>query len=222
MRRHIQLGAYALSCLCGMALGAGLTVKYLDKEYEKNVEKEVLKAKKYYDRLHKRGEFADPIRMVEEKAEEAEEADEIIKVEGYVPKPIRSVFDISEEDQDVGEEIRRDRSPDRPYVISETEYMSDDSDFEHVFLNYYAHDGVLATINDDYLRESDDIVGDDNLLRFGEGCADKDTVFVRNERTGKIYEVVRTQGSYAELVHGVIEHADTRRKVPKKFRRDDE
>lgn len=218
---NLGWGACSIALLAGTALGAGITIKFLDKEYEQNLAKEIDKARKHFSRLHKTDAFSDPVALVEVK----EDAGGIILEQKYATietaktQVAKNVFtDVKE--FDLGEEIKK-RGPDRPYVITEEEYFAGEANYEQKSLNFYDGDGVLSDQGDEYLRESDDIVGDDNLLRFGEGSNDKNVVYVRNDKLECDYEVIRTRGKYAEIVHGIIEHSDRKRKVPKKFRQDD-
>lgn len=210
--RQLTWAGYVISGLGGMVLGVGITIKALDKEYEQNLAIEIANAKKYYDRLHKRGEFSDPVVLVEERIEPVTH---IIESAGY-----SNVF-ADPQEFNLGEEIVK-RNPERPYVITDDEFFKNDTEYEQINLQYYTLDAVLCEQDDTYVRESDDIVGDDNLLRFGDGSNDANIVYVRNDRLEKEYEVIRVKGSYQETVHGVLEHSDRKRKVPKKSRRNDE
>ena len=215
--------AYFLTALGGTALGAGITIKFLDAEYEKNLAIESEKSRKYWSKLHKRGEFSDPASIVEEKAEQI--AEKIIEKAEYAPSVVAdhvNIFTGEPKQFDLGEEIQR-RSPDRPYVIAEEEFFANETGYEQIHLMFYTQDAALADQGDEYIRESDDIVGDDNLLRFGEGSNDKNIVYIRNDRLEKEYEVVRTKGSYQEIVHGIaLEHSsDKKRKVSKRPRREE-
>lgn len=222
--RALMLAGYVVTAFSGMGLGVGLTIRFLDKEYEQNLAKEVDQAKDYYNRLHKRGPYSDPIALIQpdDVVETIIEDQKYAKME-TVDKHYENVFVEASKAKvfDLGEEVKT-RTADRPYVISADEYFRNDTNYEQENLNYYDKDGVLCHENDEEIIDGDDIVGDDNLLRFGDGSNDPNVVYVRNDRREREYEIIRTRGSYAEIVHGFIEHSDKKRKVPKKFRRDDE
>lgn len=216
--------AFATTFLLGMGLGAGLTIQLLEDEYNENIDREVAKARRYFDKLHKRGEYDDPIALVEAKGLEIVEAkitaEEYVTTEAVVAEVgTKSVFN-DPRPVDIGEEIVRP-DPLRPYVLTADEFYSNVEEWEEDNLNYYEFDGVLTDKNDNELLESDDIVGDDNLLKFGHGSNDPNVVYIRNPKKRIQYEVIRTKGSYGEIVHGILQHGDRKRK-PKKFRRDDE
>jgi hypothetical protein len=48
----------------------------------------------------------------------------------------------------------------------------------------------------------DELIGMDNLL-FGHMSKDSNCVYIRNNKTGYDYEILRSQGSYAEVVAGI-------------------
>lgn len=214
---------YASAFLLGTGLGAGLTMKILETEFDSQLDVEVEKTKRYFDRLHKRGEYSDPVALVEAKGLEI--AETLVEQLEY-KKPFeehavgtKNVFKEEIRDLDIGKEIKN-RTVDRPYVITSDEYFQNSTDYAQISVNYYSEDGVLCHLNDDYIRESDDFVGDENLLRFGEGSGDPNVVYVRNDKKESEYEVIRIRGSYNEVVHGILEHSDKKRKVSKKFRND--
>lgn len=108
---------------------------------------------------------------------------------------------------DYTEEMRV-RDANSPYVIHKDEFDQNENDWEHDTLTYYEGDDVLADGKDDAL-DQDDIVGVENLGKFGHGSQDPNIVYIRNERLQLDMEVVHSDGSYAEEVHGYVEHSDT-------------
>lgn len=101
-------------------------------------------------------------------------------------------------------EERKRRSPDRPYVIHYDERHEMDG-YSDVSYTYYAADDVLCNERDEVVdpdRERDDLVGEANLERFGHGCDDQNTVFIRNDNLEMMIEINRSPNSFAEEVHG--------------------
>lgn len=81
----------------------------------------------------------------------------------------------------------------QPYVISQALYAYDEETFnDKVTLTYFERHRLLLE-DDDVVsaNEIDSLVGWRNLNQFGGESGDPDTVFVRNNRLGIDYEVVR-------------------------------
>ena len=127
---------------------------------------------------------------------------------------------------DLEEEIKY-RTEDAPYIITHDEYFAGDKDYDMSSLTYYEKDDTLTDEHDKPLEETNKIVGDDHLVRFGSGSKDKNVVYVRNDRLGIDYEITRSRGSYLEDVLGMAEedpgelkHSDQRDRR-RAMRRDD-
>lgn len=109
------------------------------------------------------------------------------------------------------------RRPDTPYVISFDEFNENEPSYVQTSATYYEGDDVLVDERDSPMEDFEDSVGLDNLLRFGHGSRDRNTVYVRNDVLELDYEIVRSPGEYAEEVLGVLKHSHLR-----KFRRGDD
>lgn len=137
----------------------------------------------------------------------------------------KNVFDGSlppvPEDFDI-EADRENRDPTIPYVITEEEFLENAPEYEQTTVTYFEADDVLADTRDQPIDDTDGVVGDPNLLRFGHGTKDRNTVFVRNERLEMDFEISRSSGSFAEEVHGFVRHSQDRHKRDLRFRGDDE
>lgn len=115
------------------------------------------------------------------------------------------------------EEERLHRTDSTPYVITYDEYFEAEKDYEQIALTFFEVDGVLIDTHDSKPIADMNVVGDANLARFGDGSKDKNTVYVRNDRQGVDYEIVRSSGSYLEEVLGLppeesnsLKHSDQR------------
>ena len=91
----------------------------------------------------------------------------------------------------------------RPYIIQPGEFH-EFYDYEPHTLTWYA-DGILADDTDEIIDDIDGTVGLDNLDHFGENPDDPDTIYVRNDKLQSDYEILKDNGTYAEIV-GVYEH----------------
>lgn len=94
------------------------------------------------------------------------------------------------------------RNTSKPYVIHLEEFLQNEHDFTQLSISYYEGDMVLTDESDFPFMAIEEIVGSENLKRFGDGSGDKHTVFVRNEQLGIDYEITRSEGSFQNEVAG--------------------
>lgn len=97
-----------------------------------------------------------------------------------------------------------------PYVISHDEFMENTFEHEQTKMTWYEADETLADAKDEIIHEVESTVGNDNLDRFGHGSRDSRVVYIRNERLELDFEVVKSDGSFAEEVMG-LQHSDETR-----------
>lgn len=168
-----------------------------------------------------------PPAVVVERAEEmAEEDEDEVFVAPETPEPPVNVNAFEQYGDDVatpGEDWdwhkeRRNRSPNRPYVIHIDEREEYDT-YDGVTYNYYEEDDVLCNERDEVIGkdERDALVGEANLTKFGHGSGDPTVVYVRNDRLEMIMEICQSPNSYAEEVHGLepdpeLRHSNRRRR----------
>lgn len=119
---------------------------------------------------------------------------------------------------------RVNRELGRPYVITENDWEDDKNGYEHSELTYFEYDETLVDDDEAMIDDIDQVVGFDNLKRFGHGSGDPMVVYIRNDRQEIDFQVMRHTGSYAEEVLGLVEsesddHSDAKLK---KFRTRDE
>jgi hypothetical protein len=99
------------------------------------------------------------------------------------------------------------RTPDRPYIIHQDEFHLNESGYQQVVYSYYAGDGVFTDEHDTVLENIDNLLGLDNLTRWGHGSDDFNVLYIRNSAIQLEFEVCRTPKSYEEDVQG-LEHSD--------------
>lgn len=85
---------------------------------------------------------------------------------------------------------------DKPRKIPEEDFVVDDEDFDKVSLDYYT-DGEALYNGSEYIPNTDEIVGDDNLEFLL--STDDSVIYVRNEKLGIDYEVCKINGRYSEF-----------------------
>lgn len=98
------------------------------------------------------------------------------------------------------EELRKELGV--PYVITLQEFMQEELDFTKITLHYYAGDETLTDDQDALIDDVDGTIGNTNLDHFGHGSENDNTVYVRNDNRDADFEIIRVEGSYAELVLG--------------------
>ena len=91
-----------------------------------------------------------------------------------------------------------------PYVVNVEEYHDTNLHFDKSTLYYYNLDDTLVDESEEPIADVDAVIGD-GLMRFGDGSDDPDIVYVRNEKLGIDYEVIRVEKSYQETVLGITD-----------------
>ena len=99
------------------------------------------------------------------------------------------------------------------YVIHKDEYGETDNN--ETTLSYYAGDDVLCDQSDRIVDNQHSLVGD-CLDKFGHGSHDRNVVYVRNEALALDMEVIKSDRTYAEEVHGFKHEDTTRKRVPRR------
>jgi hypothetical protein len=224
--------ALAAAFVGGTALGAGAgyfaAVKRLNAMYEVILDEENEKMKEFYSRLHKTGEYSDPVSAADVLVADAAEA--MGKYQGEDDGPHHLIAVDDDQDTDVPDEqmitedgvesvedvvkkniwhdssdekVLQERDPSKPYVITEAEWAFNESDHDQINLTYFAGDQVLADDADGVIEHVDQIVGILNLDRFGVGTDDPNVLFVRNEKLGSDYEIARREDKYKTTVLGL-------------------
>lgn len=83
-----------------------------------------------------------------------------------------------------------------PFVISRESFAWDEGDgqyFDKITLTYYPRDRMLLDDEEEPITDVANLVGWKNLNRFGDESGDPDTIYVRNERLGTDFEVLREE-----------------------------
>jgi len=231
-------GASVLSFTAGAAASYFFLKNTLEAKYEQIASEEIAQAKIFYSTLHKTDEYSDPTEIMRSKnleilkdevygdfhVQEPEDlVDEFVLEPGTleVARDSNIFTDHGSDDENfiLSEEIDK-RVNGKPYVVSHDEFYVNEDDFEQVTLTFYEADDILIDERDTVIPDSDALVGDDNLSRFGHGSKDKNVVYIRNDDLSLLFEVVLNKGNYAKEVLGFIEHSDHR--GLRKFRSDDE
>lgn len=211
----------------GAGLGYVITYKLLNKKlqtkFEEISEKEIAEAKEFYKHLRITERPKSPEEVLAElhgqEIQDAATALTSYKAGSVGPidggrlesvQPIEEKHNIftDAEPSDVNvfdyqiEQKIRDANPDRPYIISEEEYIKNETGHEQTQMVFYEGDITLADDKEIPVPDIDAVVGDDNLTRFGHGSNDKNILFVRNDSLELEFEIARHEGKYQVVVMG--------------------
>lgn len=224
----------AIGLVVGAAVGAGIsflwTRRKLETKYSKIAEEEIDAMREHFrSRLVAKEEKPD-LGGLAEKAQELgyasptgpkpPEADPpAIEPRPPVPLPprprepnqIHQALEVAQNDQTVGDDgwnydaEKAQRQHNIPYVIHVDE--RGEADFDQVTFTYYEGDDVVCDGDDQIVQPRDQIVGDQNLDKFGHGSGDPNVVYLRNDNLAVEIELIKDPGSYSEEVRG-IKHWD--------------
>lgn len=182
----IYIGVFSL----GAAVGAAVSWRFLRTKYEKIAQEEIDSVKEVFN------EKAEKMKNNADNKYE-DESDYFKKPETKVEKTLYSKFlkDIGYKNESEKEEGKTEMKNLKPYVISPDEFG--ENDYETVSLVYY-EDKVLTYDNGDRIDNVDDIVGKESLTTFGQ--YEDDSVFVRNDRLKKDFEVLADVRNYSDVM----------------------
>jgi hypothetical protein len=211
----------------GVGLLAGVGVGYLlgKRKYEKKAEEEIAEMRLYFHHKQAATEarLKAPISEVVEylgykKAEDQPGATETEQVE--VQRSIeQNVFDSrpAEDltwDYDV-EKAERAANPGKPYVIHLDEFGEEG--YSTVCYTYYEDDEILADERDEPVDDVDNLVGLENLQKFGHGSDNVNIVMVRNDSISVDMEIAKSAGKYSDEV-GFLQHNYSVEKMRRRHR----
>ena len=224
----VLAGVLVVGAALGGAVAYKLVEKRLIKQYDERLQDELEKTRTYYKKMAKEGEFESP-----EAAVQALVPEEVVDAQKtYQGRPNQrtaynkpteivenhltienktlevNVFTDNAPDEARGwdydvELAKRAEKPDEPYVINFDEFNEGQDTFDKTNLTYYQEDDTLVDERDQPIDNVEYIVGDDNLTKFGHGSNDHNVVYVRNEKIGTDFEIIRSKGSYQHEVLGL-------------------
>lgn len=196
----------------------------LEKQYEEQIDAEILATKKYYSTLYKEG-YSDPVTLAkgitvtegyiseDEDSADVEDESVVLAPPSNTEKKKRVVETPEEEEYVIDDELDKRRA-NLPWIIEEEYFIENPDDCSQTSLTYYELDDVLVDENDVPIDDWFKFLGNDNF-KFGTGSHDHNVVYIQNDELDAQYEVVRSFKSYAEDVLGFSHYDDNK---PRKFR----
>lgn len=175
-----------------LAIGAGIgsvaTVMIMKNKYEQIIQEELYSIRETRERREKRKE-----------ERENPMSDETVIVDYNEIAGIYNQGPMSDDEREAFNLVTtRIKSEEEPYVISIEEFSDEMQHFEKETLLYYMEDGILSDNNDEVIEDISKTIGDEALNSFGMESDDEDIVYIRNEKMGTDYEVIRQHKSYEE------------------------
>lgn len=217
--REISFGLVSLGI--GAAIGWFSAEKHLQTKYSKIAEADIEEMREHFkaktialeEREGKVVPLSEKVQELgydsEREVETGPPANLIREVNVFEEAHVEDVWDYEEE--------KKKRDPRVPYIIHKDEYMEGEPGHEQDTLTYFEKDDVLCDAQDQVIEDQDQMVGLGNLSHFGHGSGDKHVLYIRNEELTLDIELIHSDGSYAEEVHGFLEHSVERMRRRKRF-----
>lgn len=220
----------------GASLGIVIAHKALSTKYEARAQLEIEEIREHYRaKIIAAEPKPDLDTLVAEREAEEVSAEELVTSLRYdapreTPEVVvprvehRNVFAEAQPDEyedhwDYKAEIDN-RDPTQPYVIHKDEF-NESEEQEQSTLTYFEGDDVLCDERDTPQDNRDAMIGEENLQHFGHGSGDRNVLYVRNEVLGMDFEIVRSDGLFAQEVHGFepgdLQHSAMRRRASRGF-----
>lgn len=232
----MRIGFATLGMAIGAAAASFITWRLVDKKlhqkYSEEAEEEIDQMREHFrSRLVVKEEKPDLIELSRKSAGLGYSTKDPLPAGGPgapVTKPEEPVkLNVFEEQRELGwnhfdyeHEIafRKTLPAGYPYLIHEDERHDEDAkDYAETTLTWYAGDDILCDDDDRALPNVDELIGMENLSRFGNGTDSPEVMFIRNDRLEVIMEVNRSPNSYTEEVHGLSHSEDEPRRRRPKF-----
>lgn len=212
--RLIATAVGVASFTAGAFAGYKFAYKRLGEEFERRLDEETRGMKEFYTNIPVQ-KYATPAEAVNDLVAPAVAAEALSEYKGekvpyhtivkseVQPDPDKIVERVGEVvEETVRNVFDQRRDPTVPYILTQMEFMTAEAGYPQTTLTYYEKDEKLCDEHDEPLESVDATVGLDFKVNFGYESEDENTVYVRNERLGLDYEIVRHEGSYQKEVLG--------------------
>lgn len=97
-----------------------------------------------------------------------------------------------------------------PFIISTSEWETQ-PEYQKETVYWYEEDSSFADVKEEIIDDPASLFVPNVHLHFGENSGDPDIVYVRNDKMGVDYELIRIHGSYATIVMGEPEPVKPKR-----------
>jgi len=221
-----QRDEIVLAFICGATVGGVVVAAALDRKYKTKyaqiADDEIESVKDHYrmkemDLLETQKEIASQpkpnLETMTKHLKERAKAELISEGEGYIQRE-----DTEEEESEEPEaenaferpplppwEYDREmagRTGEHPFIMHFEEFQQSECSHQ-LTITYFEGDDVLVDESDEVITKKDEVVGMDNLGKFGHGSNDPNVVYIRNPKLDVEYEVLLHKGHYAIEILGL-------------------
>ena len=215
MRSHLLIATVALgSGAVGVFVGYKIAEKRLGAAFDERLDKETADMKEYYQLAKK--PFATPqeaaaVLIAEPEPPEEETPAEVLNERVAYHKIVKSEYQTSQESQEeevVEGEYGPEQPPSiprdltKPHIITQEEFLENETEWNQVTLEWYAEDGILADDRDTTVDDPDKVIGLGNIDHFGMNSSDPNIVHIRNPAMELEIELTFNPGSFRKLILG--------------------
>lgn len=206
-------GVATLSAGVGVVVGYKIAEKRLVAQFEERLETETAGMKEFYTNVKQKYDTPEEaaaalIPQVEETSQDPRQKNQRVQYNKIVKEEKYDGIDEFVEGQPavdqgiVHRNVFDDPPPGDPRIITQEDFMANETGYEQATLTFYEKGGVLADTRDEVIENADDVVGRIFSSNFGEGSSDPNVVHIRNDRIQMEFEVVRSENSYERDVLG--------------------
>lgn len=212
MSRSLKVtGVAILGTGIGFAIGYKFAENRLGARFEERLEAETAGMREYYTNVKQKydtpEEAAAALIPEEEVSEDPRARHHKVQYNKIVKEkygdPLDEFAEGCEIDEVVKKNVFEEQLPGTPRIITQDEFMANETGYEQASLTYYANGGVLTDQRDEVIENVDDVAGTMFVVNFGEGSSDSNVVHVRNDKIFMDFEIVRSERSYNEDVLGL-------------------
>jgi hypothetical protein len=201
----------------GFAIGYKVTEKRLAARFDERLDAETADMKEFYTNVKQKYDTPEEAAaaLIPQPTEEPEDPrvktqkvqyNKIVKAEQYDGDPLDEFQEGTNEGCEIDEVVHKNifdaQPPGIPRLITQEDFMTNETGYEQATLTFYAKGAVLTDQRDEVIDNAEDVVGQLFESNFGEGSSDPSTVHVRNDKIQMEFEVVRSGRSYEEDVLG--------------------
>lgn len=216
MKQSLKVaGTALLGAGVGFVIGFKVTEKRLAARFEERLEEETAGMKEFYTNVKQKYESPEEAAAAlippdeEPIPEDPREKTQRVQYNKIVKNYVNPLDEFKadqgeacETEEVVRTNVFDSQPPGVPRIITQEQFMSNETGYEQATLTFYAKGGVLTDQRDDIIDNPDDVLGKMFSEAFGEGSSDPNTVHVQVDSLQMEFEIIKSERSYEEDVLG--------------------
>jgi hypothetical protein len=219
MTKPLLIAIAAGSLGVGFGIGYKVAEKRLATQFEDRLEKETAGMREFYQTIKKpyatpqeaaaalitEEEDPEPEDSTAQKANNLVAYHKIVKTEYVGEIEPKDELVLEKDPEPVVQNLFDSTAPE---LITQEEFMENESGFIQGVLTYYKVDEVLVDEREDPIEDQEDVIGKKHLQMFGKpsnGSSDPNVIHIRNPRLAMEFEVCLDSDSYTKKVLGLEE-----------------